>query len=144
MAFLFGGLVTTAGRLARSSIRPLVLPAPGAPPSLAKHVYDILGTLTTVLLVNYAALPFMQLTIDASIQSWRNLGWYGNWIIGTGLLFFYAGGSAFLKGLHKANVGSSEKANGMANGSSKGTSVSAVEGAGAYPPSFDQIIPPRQ
>lgn len=145
MTFLFGGLITTAGRLARSSVRPLVLPAPGEPPSFAKITYDVLGTVVTILLVNYAVAPFMLLTVSASIQSWRNLGWYGHWIICAGLLFFYCGGSSFLKSLQKGKNGSSDNANGAANGSSSGISapVAAGAGAGAYPPSFDQIIPPR-
>jgi lysophospholipid acyltransferase len=145
LTFLFGGFITTAGRLARASIRPLVLPAPGAPPSRAKIIYDILGTIVTILLVNYAVAPFMLLTVSASIQSWRNLQWYGHWIVGIGLLFFYCGGSGYLKSLQKGKNSEKANGNGLQSGSSSGNTT-PVAGAGpsAYPPSFDQIIPPRK
>ncbi|KAJ7873378.1 MBOAT, membrane-bound O-acyltransferase family-domain-containing protein [Mycena olivaceomarginata] len=57
MAFMTGAFITTIGRLARGNIRPLVLPAPGAAPSIAKRAYDLVGTVITILLLNYCREP---------------------------------------------------------------------------------------
>jgi hypothetical protein len=58
-------------------------------------------------------------------------------MIGGSLLFFYAGGSNWLKGMQKARIKaeSAVKSNGRMNG---GSSTPGVE----YPPSLDQIVPP--
>lgn len=117
LTFLFGGFVQTAGRLCRANIRPLVLPPLASPqitiskPSdtktaktisppetFAKRVYDILGTLCSILILNYTAAPFMLLGISPSLRAWGRLGWYGHWMIGGTLAFFYLGGKPFLKG----------------------------------------------
>ncbi|KAH7904100.1 MBOAT, membrane-bound O-acyltransferase family-domain-containing protein, partial [Hygrophoropsis aurantiaca] len=39
LTFLFGGFITTVGRLCRANIRPLVLSPPGAPITMAKRIY---------------------------------------------------------------------------------------------------------
>ncbi|KAL4075636.1 MBOAT, membrane-bound O-acyltransferase family-domain-containing protein [Scleroderma yunnanense] len=101
LTFIFGGFVTAAGRLCRAGFRPLVLPPPGAPTTTAKRVYDILGTLSTVLLVNFATLPFLLLNFKDSLEAWRRFGWYGFWMVGSALTFFYAGGSKYLHRLQK-------------------------------------------
>ncbi|KAJ6456381.1 MBOAT, membrane-bound O-acyltransferase family-domain-containing protein [Mycena sanguinolenta] len=90
LTFVTGGFITTISLLARANIRPLVLPAPGASPSIAKHVYNMLGTLITILLLNFAASPFMLLDVNDSILAWARLGFYGHIIIGGSLAFFYA------------------------------------------------------
>jgi lysophospholipid acyltransferase len=92
--------VTTAARLARSTIRPLLVPVPGQPitsPSFNKKIYDWLGVLLTVMVVNYAAASFMLLTVEDSLKCFSRLGWYGYTIVGGSLFFFYAGGSRSLK-----------------------------------------------
>ncbi|TFK92967.1 MBOAT-domain-containing protein [Polyporus arcularius HHB13444] len=104
LSFFFFAFVQTAGRLARTYLRPLVLPANyvggrGAPPppqTRKKQLYDYLGILTTVMLTNYGTLPFMLLTIDDSFVAWNNVMWYGHFFIGGALVFFYMGGSVVL------------------------------------------------
>lgn len=109
LTFLLGGFMTTVSRLSRANIRPLLLPAEGLPPSLAKHLYDIAGTIITVLSVNYICAPFMLLTIRDSLQAWSVLKWYGFWIIFGGLAFFYAGGRRILKSFHPKVAKGAEK-----------------------------------
>jgi lysophospholipid acyltransferase len=101
LTFIFGAFVTKAARLCRAGFRPLVLPPPGAPITVTKRVYDFLGTFLSILLVNYAAAPFMLLTYKDSIEAWSRLGWYGFWIVGTTIALFKAGGTKYLHGLHK-------------------------------------------
>ncbi|KAI0301858.1 MBOAT, membrane-bound O-acyltransferase family-domain-containing protein [Multifurca ochricompacta] len=115
LTFLLGGFVTTVGRLSRSTIRPLVLPAvpeptdrkaangpapkPLQPPvTLVKIVYDVVGTLCTVLVVNFTCTPFILLHLSEGIEAWRQLRWYGLWMVFGAMAFFYGGGAAWLKG----------------------------------------------
>lgn len=112
MSFLYGGFVQTAGRLARGTIRPLVLPVPNVAPSTAsepskkpaappttalKRAYDIAGMLITALILNFASVPFILLNMHDCLEAWRRVNWYGIWIIGGAFAFFYGGGRAWLK-----------------------------------------------
>ena len=101
LTFLMGGFITTAARLVRSNIRPLLLPAPGQKPSTTKVFYDIVGTLVSTTILNYAAAPFMLLSARNSLTVWSRLGYYGHIIIGGGLVFFYAGGTRHFRHLQK-------------------------------------------
>ena len=109
-----GGFVTTVARLARTSLRPLLLPvvsettghkyanshdARSSQPSagLSKTAYDVVGTVCTVLVVNFICTPFILLHLSAGIEAWRRLCWYGLWMIFGGMVFFYSGGAAWLK-----------------------------------------------
>ena len=109
-----GGFVTTVARLARSSIRPLILPvvseitghkstnghdARSSQPSasLFKTAYDVAGTVCTVLVVNFVCTPFILLHLSDAIEAWRRLCWYGLWMIFGGMVFFYSGGGGWLK-----------------------------------------------
>lgn len=51
--------------------------------------------------MNYMAGPFMLLTVEKSILVWGRLGWYGHVMIGGAMVFFYAGGIKFLRGIQK-------------------------------------------
>ncbi|KAI6046486.1 MBOAT, membrane-bound O-acyltransferase family-domain-containing protein [Pisolithus marmoratus] len=104
LTFVFGGFITATARLCRSGFRPFVLPPPGAPTTTAKRIYDLIGTLVSLLLLNYAAAPFMLLTVTDSLEAWRRLQWYGFWVIGSALAFFYSGGSKYLKKLQNQQV----------------------------------------
>ncbi|KAI0796503.1 MBOAT, membrane-bound O-acyltransferase family-domain-containing protein [Abortiporus biennis] len=107
LTFLFGGFAQTVGRMCRTYIRPLVLPANyvstrGAPPppqTTIKKLYDVTGTFFMIIILNYMASPFMLSTIEASLLAWGRLWWYGHFIIVGALVFFYSGGSKFLKGI---------------------------------------------
>ncbi|KAJ7672880.1 MBOAT, membrane-bound O-acyltransferase family-domain-containing protein [Mycena rosella] len=137
LAFLTGGFITTIGRLARANIRPLVLPAAGAPPSIAKHAYDVVGTVITTLLLNYAASPFMLLTAKDSLITWARLGFYGHILIGGSMAFFYAGGTKFFRGLQTKQASKF-----AANASPISTPVH--EKQFMVPPSFDQMVAPQK
>jgi lysophospholipid acyltransferase len=100
MTFLLGSFMSAVSRLCRSNIRPLLLPAPGASPSILKHAYDVAGTVITVSAVNFICAPFMLLNVRDSLKAWRVLDWYGFWIIFGGLAFFYVGGTKLLKSFH--------------------------------------------
>ena len=118
MTFFLGGLITTAARLARANIRPLLLPNPNEQPSSAKKLYDLAGTVVTVIMVNYATVPFMLLTVKDSVTAWSHLAWYGNIIIFAAFAFFYGGGTKYLRRLQKEKGLLPGKANGHASGSS--------------------------
>ena len=49
------------------------------------------------MLVNYAAAPFMLLTVEDSLECFSRVAWYGYYIVGGSLFFFYAGGTRSLK-----------------------------------------------
>ncbi|KAJ6538943.1 endoplasmic reticulum protein [Mycena capillaripes] len=135
LTFVTGGFITTIARLARANIRPLLLPAPGAPPSIAKRAYDVLGTVFTILLLNYAASPFMLLSAKDSFLTWGRLGFYGHIIIGGSMAFFYSGGTKFFRRLQAkqaVNVGNT------------GMATPVNEKQFMVPPSLDQIVPPQK
>ena len=97
-----GGLTTIAARLARSNIRPLLLPPacnPSASPSLLKRIYDLFGVLLSIFILNYVASPFMLLATRESLLTWSRLGWYGHIVVMGGLVFFYGGGAKFFMSL---------------------------------------------
>jgi len=118
LAFFFGSFVQTAGRLCRSYIRPLFLPAVPAtkgatdkkapaqepPATLAKMLYDLCGIVVAVTLTNYAAGAFMLLSVRSSLLAWSRLLWYGHWMVGLCLIFFYAGGRSWLAGIQARRV----------------------------------------
>ncbi|TFK56239.1 MBOAT-domain-containing protein [Heliocybe sulcata] len=124
LAFLLGGFIQTAGRLCRSTIRPILLPAQPPPSqntpvkaaqkptleppkttrSTAKFVYDILGTVSSVLLVNYTTGPFILMSLSNSFYAWRLLGYYGHVMVGGALVFFYAGGRRWLRKVQERRV----------------------------------------
>lgn len=100
LTFVLGGFITYLGRKCRAGFRPLVTP-PGAPSTWVKRVYDLLGTLACILLLNFVAAPFMLLNFADSMKVWSRLGWYGCWVVGCGVVFFNAGGSKYLQNLQK-------------------------------------------
>ncbi|KAJ3558940.1 hypothetical protein NM688_g636 [Phlebia brevispora] len=149
LTFLFGGFVQTVGRLCRSNLRPLVLPAdyvasrtaPPPPQSLIKITYDLVGTAFTILLLNYLAAPFMLLTWHDSILGWSRLAWMGHIIVGAALVFFYGGGTRFLRGVQKARVkATGVKVDGVADGRGNGTKTNGFV-SGTVTPS-GQTLPP--
>jgi lysophospholipid acyltransferase len=67
--------------------------------TLFKTVYDIAGTVYTVLLINFIALPFVLLYLTEGIEVWRRVHYYGLWMVFGSLAFFYGGGTTFLMGI---------------------------------------------
>jgi lysophospholipid acyltransferase len=104
----------TLQRLVRTTVRPLFIPplVPGAaqpgakkhepPPTLIKRLYDLAGTASTILVLNYAVIPFILLDWQASIQGWHRAMWYGHAAVFVPLLFFWSGGSRWLRKLQAA------------------------------------------
>uniref|UniRef100_A0A0W0G4C7 Mboat family protein n=1 Tax=Moniliophthora roreri TaxID=221103 RepID=A0A0W0G4C7_MONRR len=153
LTFFMGGFITTAARLVRANIRPLVLPPPNAPVTLTKRMYDIIGTLTALLILNYVASPFMLLTWGNSIEAWSRLGWYGHYVVGGGLAFFYLGGMKFCRGMQKKmGVLPPSKKDTKKKDPDTDTESKSAPGSGAttpimeksfqLPPAFDGVAPP--
>ncbi|KAF8960202.1 endoplasmic reticulum protein [Flammula alnicola] len=159
LTFLMGGFITAAARQARANFRPLLVPpiadphAPVPPPTLAKRVYDLLGIILSAMILNYAASPFILLSATDSMLTWQRLGWYGHIIVLGGLVFFYAGGTRFFRGLQKkrgvlppprgAKPAGAANGNGTASVMSSGYGTPVSEKNFVLPPSVDKIIPPR-
>jgi lysophospholipid acyltransferase len=145
LTFLMGGFITTAARLARNNVRPLFLPATGQPPSEMKEVYDLAGTLLSALILNYAAAPFMLLTLQNSFTAWSRLGWYGHIIVFGGLAFFYCGGTGYLKSLQpEGGIASADKKGSVGSGAINGSSTPVDEKTFTVVPSVDEVIPPQK
>lgn len=145
LTFLLGGFVTTVARLARSTIRPLVLTVVSEPTghksasghdmkpsrphaSVLKSAYDVTGTVFTILVVNFVTTPFILLHLPDGIEAWRRLHWYGLWMVFGGMAFFYSGGAAWLKGLQAKRV--------------RHSNAPAVSTNGPGTPSSPPTIPP--
>ncbi|KAL0064745.1 Lysophospholipid acyltransferase [Marasmius tenuissimus] len=138
LTFLMGGFITTAARLVRSNVRPLVLPEVGKPAGLAKRLYDIVGTLISILILNYVTPPFMLLTWKESIEAWNRLAWYGHIIIMGGLVFFYVGGAKFFRSLQKKSASERPKFTPTPSGAATPIGEKTFQ----LPPSFDKLAPP--
>ncbi|KAG2014127.1 endoplasmic reticulum protein [Coprinopsis cinerea AmutBmut pab1-1] len=154
LTFLMGGFITSVARLVRANIRPFFLPAEGQPPSIWKHLYDLVGIITSAMILNFAASPFIILSAKDSFTTWKNLGYYGHILVFGGLLFFYAGGTKLCRSLQKqmgiappprrgaAAPAANGKANG--NGTQSGTETPLNEKNFVLPPSVDKVIPPQK
>lgn len=105
------------------------------------------------MLVNYAAAPFMLLTVEDSLKCFSRVAWYGYIIIGGSFFFFYAGGSRALKKAqakrvknHKDQLEGEKVREKEREGSVDGTAVEETEsGSGiATPSSSDEthVFPP--
>jgi len=108
-------------------------------------IYDLFGIILSILILNYAASPFILLSARDSLSTWSKLGWYGHFIVMGSLVFFYAGGTKFFRGLQKAKgilppvstkaaVSPVQPANGTATPLSEKTFI--------LPPAVDTVIPP--
>ena len=142
-----GGFITTAARLVRSNIRPLLLPPasnPPASPSLLKRIYDLFGIIVSIFILNYAASPFILLSARDSLLTWSRLGWYGHVVVMGGLVFFYAGGTKFFRNLQKAKgiLPPTTKVVAVAAAVQNGVSTPLSEKTFTLPPSVDTVIPP--
>ncbi|KAL5508428.1 ALE1 [Sanghuangporus vaninii] len=109
IAFFYGGFVQTLGRLCRNHLRVLLIPPnlgknDVPPATLAKRIYDVLGIVSAVACMNYAAMPFMLLSLKDSLNGWKAVSWYGHSLVLGGLAFFYMGGSHYLKGVQARRV----------------------------------------
>lgn len=140
LAFLSGGFAQTSGRLCRTYLRPLVLPAdyvsargvPPPPQTTVKRLYDLVGFLTALPLMNYLAVPFMLLTWRECLRGWRAVGWYGHILIFVPFVFFHLGGAKLLRNLQVTRVKrvsgkvDADKLNGSPGTSTPGTPAMQV------------------
>lgn len=141
--------------MVRSSIRPLLIPVPGqpiAPPSFNKRIYDWSGVILTSMLMNYAAAPFMLLTVEDSLKCFSRVAWYGYTIIGGSLFFFYAGGTRALKKAqarrvknYQEKLAEEKEGEDEREESVNGTAYETEGGSGAATPSSSdetRVVPP--
>lgn len=105
------------------------------------------------MLVNYAAAPFMLLTVEDSLKCFSRVAWYGYTIVGGSLFFFYAGGTRALKKAQAKRVKNyqdkvaAEKEMEREEESVNGTAYETESGSGiATPSSSDEthVVPPIQ
>lgn len=137
-----GGFITSAARLARQNIRPLFLPTSlNSPPPPLKRVYDVAGTITSIIILNYTAAPFILLSARDSIYTWRLLGWYGHIIVMGGLACFYLGGTKYLKGLQRQK-GILPPSKGVTHQTNGETPIQ--EKNFVLPPAVDSVVPPPE
>lgn len=88
--------VLPPSHLEPESRRPEMNPLP---PSMTKRLYDFVGSLTTLVVLNFALAPFYIGGFYDSLETWRRLDWYGIWLVGGTLAFFSLGGERWMKGL---------------------------------------------
>ena len=136
LTFLMGGFITSAARLARQNFRPFTQHSSKP----IQQIYDILGIFTTIIVLNYAAAPFMILSARDSIHAWIVLGWYGHIIVMGGLAFFYFGGTKYLKDLQKKK-GILPPSKGSAKVTTNGTATPTEAKNFVLPPAVDTIVP---
>ncbi|KAF8499985.1 MBOAT-domain-containing protein [Gautieria morchelliformis] len=110
ITFLLGGFVTTAGRMCRANFRPLVLPPTDhLPSSVIKRLYDFVGSLAALMLLNFTVAPFVIGGFFDSLEAWRRMEWYGLWMVGGVLAFFALGGKSWMRGLAQSRIRRMEK-----------------------------------
>ena len=139
LTFLMGGFITSAARLARQNIRPFTQHSS----KLIQQIYDVVGILTTIFVLNYAAAPFMILRARDSISAWMVLGWYGHIIVIGGLAFFYLGGTKYLRDLQKKK-GILPPPKGSAKATTNGTATPTEAKNFVLPPAVDMVVPVPQ
>ncbi|KXN91169.1 Lysophospholipid acyltransferase [Leucoagaricus sp. SymC.cos] len=147
LTFFMGALITTSARLARQSLRPLFLPPSPYSTTLNKTIYDIVGTITSLTILNYAASPFILSTWKDSIKVLSVLGWYGHVVVVGGLGWFYVGGGVKMCRSLQKRCGvlpnAAGKENGKVNGAS-GVATPVAEKNFTVPPTLDKFVPPPQ
>jgi lysophospholipid acyltransferase len=132
------GFVRTLAGLARSCIRPLLIPVPGAyvpaSPTSIKRLYDVVGIFATLLLTNFATGPFKLCSLDKSFEASSRLAWYGYIIVFLGLVFFYGGGRRTLKKIQAKRVNEME--------TRIKVQVAELQKSGANSPSGGYVVAP--
>jgi len=128
LTFAYGGFVQPVARLVRTNLRPLflspleILP-PKLPDALAKHnlkipppprnllkqIYDVVGTVATVLVLNFSAAPFTLWYWSVSLEAWGRMDYHGLWMVVLGFAFFYGGGGAACRKLNERRLKNAPK-----------------------------------
>ncbi|KAI5307685.1 lysophospholipid acyltransferase [Ascosphaera atra] len=98
LTFILGSLIQTAAKNFRRHVRPFFLTAYEDPkPTPKKPIYDFLSWLATQLTLSFCVAPFIALRLDASLQIWSRLYFYGILNVIASAIFFSAGGKQLLK-----------------------------------------------
>jgi lysophospholipid acyltransferase len=97
----------------------------------------------SIVILNFAAAPFMLLSVEDSLLGWRSVGWYGVWMVGGTLAFFYAGGRRAL-GKLRALVTKEKLSTDVAPAwDGVLTPTRGMSGSFQIPPPLDQVVPPQ-
>lgn len=67
------------------------------PPSFAKRIYDLLGTVTTITAINFAVAPFMLLNVRDTFAVWKATNYYGFFMVLGPMLLLRAGAAGMSK-----------------------------------------------
>ncbi|GAA5895204.1 lysophospholipid acyltransferase [Sporobolomyces salmoneus] len=71
-----------------------ILPPPQTP---LKSAYDVLGIVSTQLVLNFAVTPFLLLDVPKTLAAWKTVGWYGLIMVFVPTFLFNAGLAKELK-----------------------------------------------
>ncbi|GJJ07177.1 hypothetical protein Clacol_001377 [Clathrus columnatus] len=89
LAFVYGGFVSAVARQCRRTLRPyFVSDTNSSHATHSKRLYDIMGTISTTLAINFAAAPFFFSRLQEALEIWKRVNWYGLWMIGVPYIFF--------------------------------------------------------
>lgn len=89
LTFVLAGFASAVARQCRKHFRPhFVVEANSSQTTLSKRLYDITGTVATILSLNFITGPFFFSGLHDSLEIWRRVSWYGLWMIGLPFVFF--------------------------------------------------------
>lgn len=74
------------------------------PPSIVKRLYDLVGSLAALMVLNFTVAPFVIGGFYDSLETWRRMDWYGLWLVGGTLAFFSMGGKRWMRSLAHMRV----------------------------------------
>ena len=77
---------------------------PPPPQTPLKRVYDLVGTIFTLGLLNFIVPSFLLLDVSKTLRVWAVVGWHGHFVIVFAFVFFYGGGAKVLKRAQAARV----------------------------------------
>eukprot|EP01087_Luapelamoeba_hula_P014802 TRINITY_DN4390_c0_g1_i1.p1 TRINITY_DN4390_c0_g1~~TRINITY_DN4390_c0_g1_i1.p1 ORF type:complete len:137 (-),score=22.24 TRINITY_DN4390_c0_g1_i1:24-434(-) len=85
MLFVFAGIFTELAKSIRRKIRPRFMKADGVTPAQpGKFVYDVMGTIATAFILNYAGAAFIFLALEPSLVLYPQLYWIGHVLVAIG------------------------------------------------------------
>jgi len=104
-------------------------------------VYDVAGTIASILLLNYAVIPFVLLDVRDSLQGWRSVHWYGHVMVFGVLVFFWAGGETALKKKQEKRIAAEEHLRVLATPDFEASHTSLPNGSGPATPGAPVVAP---
>ncbi|KAI8069350.1 MBOAT, membrane-bound O-acyltransferase family-domain-containing protein [Gongronella butleri] len=138
--FLSLALFQTLGRSLRRCLRPLALAPDGRMPlPLQKSVYDMLGTVVTVFIVNVTAMSFVGLYLQPVLHIWHNV-YYIHYILGIATFGLLKVVYRPLIALQKKRAHQSGYISKSPDREPKAKDVDVTEAVGIDPPPADPIV----